>query len=379
MAHRRGKQGSGRRGRRRGKGKREDADGGGEDPKGAAPKGKSAGRRKPAPKSREAGGSRRAIMSLGTIAAVLILVLAVGVSTDWFRGSFYDDDDDGDVVEFSGGGGADGGDDGSDGTDGDDGGGTGGAGDDGTGAGTDGGDGTDPGYVFPGDPGPRVVLVEDFSNTGCPPCAEADPDFDRAAANYGTSKVAYIRYHVWWPEAEDPFYRDLRDSDVRARATDKYSVSAVPSVFVDGKAVSFQADYYDDLVDAIDSRIDKNPAYLIEAGATAEDGEGHLEVTLTEVSPALYANRLHALLVETDIGYSASNGEEIHNYVVRGFIIPGQGEPVKANDAGKFTFDEDFDIPGDADMSNTWVVVFVQDQNGNTVHNAQVVDILDLG
>jgi hypothetical protein len=307
-------------------------------------------------------------MALGTFAVVMLAVLAIGVSTNWFRDSFYGDGDDDDDEVFEGGGGSPDISDvesTADKADSDD-----GEGDD-TAPWDDDSDQED---VTPAS-WKRVVLVEDFTNTGCPPCAQADPELDKAARDLGTGKVAYVRYHVSWPDPADPFYLEVQ-GDVESRVA-KYSISAVPTVLADGDVVNFQYDYYGEMTDAVEEKLEVEPGFLLEAEATLSQGGSsvELEVTAERGSGGSGDAVFYALLVESDIEYNAQNGETVHNYVVKRFISSGSGEPVMLAQGEKFRFSEDVKIPDTMVVANTHIVIFVQDNRGQTVHNAMVVDL----
>src|SRR6188768_1335694 len=78
---------------------------------------------------------------------------------------------------------------------------------------------------------PRRVLVEEFTNTGCPPCATSDPwmlDFEEA----NLDKITVLKFHTQGPDPSDPYYKS-NTTDANPRA-DYYSVPGVPHVRMDG-------------------------------------------------------------------------------------------------------------------------------------------------
>ncbi len=77
----------------------------------------------------------------------------------------------------------------------------------------------------------RKVMVEEFTNASCAPCAAQNPTFD-ALMLANKSKVTLLKYQVWWP-GSDPMY-DQNTADVRERTTTYYGVNAVPYGIVDG-------------------------------------------------------------------------------------------------------------------------------------------------
>ncbi|MEO6901652.1 MAG: T9SS type A sorting domain-containing protein [Bacteroidia bacterium] len=70
----------------------------------------------------------------------------------------------------------------------------------------------------------RFVLIEEFTQASCPPCAQANPGFDRTmAAN--TAKATAIKYQVSWPGA-DPMNKQ-NPTEVATRVK-YYGVGGVP-------------------------------------------------------------------------------------------------------------------------------------------------------
>ena len=51
----------------------------------------------------------------------------------------------------------------------------------------------------------RIVLVEEFTNTGCGPCASWSPELDAVIENRLGDCVA-IKYHSNYPNRNDEFY-----------------------------------------------------------------------------------------------------------------------------------------------------------------------------
>mgnify|MGYP003389971989 CR=1 FL=1 len=78
----------------------------------------------------------------------------------------------------------------------------------------------------------RTVLLEEFTQASCGPCASANPAFNKLiSANVG--KVVSIKYQVSWP-GSDPMNAQNK-TDVSNRVT-YYNVQGVPDVSMDGKA-----------------------------------------------------------------------------------------------------------------------------------------------
>ncbi|MCK4998964.1 MAG: hypothetical protein KAS23_05495, partial [Anaerohalosphaera sp.] len=81
----------------------------------------------------------------------------------------------------------------------------------------------------------RVVVMEDFTNWGCWPCASTNPVLEPAVDYVGYSGMAPAYIHWRYPDPEDPiFNRSDMKPNVYGRADDFYGISSVPSLFLDG-------------------------------------------------------------------------------------------------------------------------------------------------
>ena len=79
----------------------------------------------------------------------------------------------------------------------------------------------------------RVVLFEDFTNSGCSPCWNAEPAINAfISANIASGNLCVVRPHVNWPAANDPIYlANPTEQNVRKA---QYGVSGVPYLKMDG-------------------------------------------------------------------------------------------------------------------------------------------------
>lgn len=79
----------------------------------------------------------------------------------------------------------------------------------------------------------RVVLFEDFTNSGCGPCWNTEPQINAfISANIGSGNLCVVRPHVNWPAANDPIYRANPTEQTVRKA--QYGVSGVPYLKIDG-------------------------------------------------------------------------------------------------------------------------------------------------
>lgn len=79
----------------------------------------------------------------------------------------------------------------------------------------------------------RVVLFEDFTNSGCGPCWNVETQINAfIAANIGSGNLCVVRPHVNWPSASDPIY--LANPTEQTVRKAQYGVSSVPYFKMDG-------------------------------------------------------------------------------------------------------------------------------------------------
>lgn len=80
----------------------------------------------------------------------------------------------------------------------------------------------------------RIVLLEQFTNSGCPPCASSTP----TVLNYvdtSPNDVVAIAYHTSFPYNDSMYFENPVQSNTR---TSLYGVSGVPHTVIDGNYYS---------------------------------------------------------------------------------------------------------------------------------------------
>lgn len=76
----------------------------------------------------------------------------------------------------------------------------------------------------------RKVLVEEFTQASCGPCASANPALN-ALLQANLDKATAIKYQVWWPGYDPMYFHNTADVDTRVAL---YNVSGVPNMAMDG-------------------------------------------------------------------------------------------------------------------------------------------------
>lgn len=79
----------------------------------------------------------------------------------------------------------------------------------------------------------RFILIEEFTNASCGPCAAQNPAFDALLSN-NTSKCTSIKYHVNWPGVDPMNAQNPVDAATRVSY---YQVTGVPYACMDGTPI----------------------------------------------------------------------------------------------------------------------------------------------
>ena len=170
----------------------------------------------------------------------------------------------------------------------------------------------------------RLVLIEEFTNTGCGPCASWSPVLD-SCINYRLGDCIAIKYHSGYPNKADEFY--LYDQEAQQARVDFYHVSAVPTTLVDGQELGERTFAY--LNQAISYCQQQPVKFAIELSKQLDGKKLTAKVALMAILSQYNDNlptkeelaklRLHIAAIEEHITSSTPwpNGEKELNYTMR--------------------------------------------------------------
>ena len=208
----------------------------------------------------------------------------------------------------------------------------------------------------------HLVLIEEFTNTGCGPCATWSPQLD-SCIRYRLGDCVAVKYHSGFPNKQDPFY--LYDAEALKSRLDFYNVTGVPTTIVDG------ADLGDRSFTFLDKAITysqmKADAHDLSVVKTLDGKHLSVSVSLKALNDVPDASRLRLFVcateehIEPDAAYP--NGETELNYTVRKMLTPPAGhQPAATLVAGEtYSYDAEWDVDFFDDLNGLGVVVFLQD------------------
>ena len=224
---------------------------------------------------------------------------------------------------------------------------------------------------------PRMVVIEQFTNTSCGPCASANPAFhDYMEANF--DMIIPLVYHWYYPSQNDPMYQfDVTMNTERAKV---YNVGGVPAAVVAGNYLQSGNST------THPNTIMSNKATMIDP-IGAETSPLDITVTMTQdgvnctadinvkSSADLGGKKLHVVVIENYMLTSefsnpgvVTNGEADFKWVPR-MMLPtynGSDITVAAGMDEDFTFN--FEQKSPIKDGNFYVVAFVQDMTTREVY-----------
>ena len=221
---------------------------------------------------------------------------------------------------------------------------------------------------------PRKVLAELFTNTSCSSCAPANPALDDVYQRHHDI-MTVIRYHVWWPSPYDPFYQsNIEDNTTR---TNYYGVSGVPNLRIDGLInAGYQYGNWESQI--LDRAQIESPILLqLQLSYDSTSRTGQIIAFVTAEQSADFNNlHLRYALVEDNVHYNASNGEDIHNQVMRDMLPDADGVPINIQVGQTVVDTQSFSVDTSWVAENCQVVVFVQNDQTKEVYQSDLAFLM---
>ena len=178
----------------------------------------------------------------------------------------------------------------------------------------------------------RIVLVEQFTNSSCPPCATFSPTVYNFANN-NPSLATVIAYHTVFPYNNDSMYH-ANTVDPTQRAS-YYSVSGTPTSVMDGNQFKGATGTFNtNISNSINNRALIAPKYTIQQSSLIlanNQLSGTFQFTSINAANANDNLIAHIVIIEKDVlksSYAASpgnNSESHYEYVMRKMIPNATG------------------------------------------------------
>jgi Secretion system C-terminal sorting domain/Outer membrane protein Omp28 len=233
----------------------------------------------------------------------------------------------------------------------------------------------------------RVVLVEEFTQASCGPCASANPAFNALLApNLTSNKVVGIKYQTNWPGV-DPM--NVQTQSWVGPRVSYYGVNGVPNAVIDGVIVpddcNAYAGYPGCLTQAeIDAQYNTPSSFTLGLTHTMSNDfdSVYISVNIT-ASQAFTSNgalKLHVALLEREIIFSTppgSNGELDFYGVLRQMLPNASGTTLNGTWANGDNATFTFAVPTPSyiyNINELQVAAFIQSDGNKVVQQAAITE-----
>lgn len=233
----------------------------------------------------------------------------------------------------------------------------------------------------------RTVLIEEFTNASCGPCAAQNPTFNTLlAAN--TAKVIPLKYQWDYPGYDPMNAQNPTEVDTRIQY---YNESGVPTAFVDGKAITDDCGYYSGAPACL-SQAEINTAYAVvspfDMSVTHSFSADYDSVFITANITCTQATSgtlvAHLAITEKTITFTSapgSNGEKVFYNVMRKMLPSTNGTSMAASWSVSQTQTITIGAPIPLyiyDLNQLEVVGFIQNNTGKKVLQAAMSSQISL-
>jgi hypothetical protein len=222
----------------------------------------------------------------------------------------------------------------------------------------------------------RVVLLEQFSNAGCPPCAASTPKVLQYVDSNPSSVVA-ISYHTSFPYNDSMYHENPVQSDARVAL---YGIPSVPYSVLDGNYYSGSSSSF---LNVMSSKIKDRKA--IAGRYDIQVLKNRLENQVLDVHIAFNSTgsntgdslRAFVVVIErtvTKSSYAASpgkNSETYYSYVMRRMLPSEEGAQLtRRHTGGSDTLAVSWPLKHIKSVAEVEVVAFVQNMTTREVYQA---------
>ncbi len=228
----------------------------------------------------------------------------------------------------------------------------------------------------------RVVLLENFTNSGCGPCWSIEGQLNQFVAdNIASGRLAVIRVHVNWPSAGDPIYTaNPTEQNVRKA---QYGVSSVPFLIFDGIQVTAAPS----LTNHFNSRLNV-PAYIdILVARNGDETSGHISIRIIAEQEPQWAEetemRVWPILVEDQVQGAGHWAGTYFKQAFRDNLLGPYGGKVEFTGPYPDTIyvDAEYEIAPSWNPDNLFLATFLQcsyQQSDHEVPNADWCRFIDI-
>ncbi len=211
----------------------------------------------------------------------------------------------------------------------------------------------------------RKVVLEEFTNTSCGPCAYYNPSIMEFLED-NWEDVIPIFFHVSWPSDQDPMY--VHNAAISNARRSTYNFNSVPWTVIGGNAYSNNPDIAA-MQTAVNNVLGKGiSGFEIEVEMTKNGNQFDVDVMI-DSDKNLSGKSLKVVIGEAYLYYPSpgSNGETEFLYTAREMLPNASGTDINLNIGDSHTYEFSFTPRGDMKPDWLYAVAFVQDKMTNEI------------
>lgn len=216
----------------------------------------------------------------------------------------------------------------------------------------------------------KIVLLEDFANTSCAPCVVSNQYIEELKTEFGEQLLS-VKFPTNFPGPNDPFYLAASSNCDYRRSY--YNVLFAPTIILDGTVKPVPTDK-NDIKAGIEQQLAVTAPFEIHVagGVVGNNYKANIQLEIPDISGVDYSNSvLYAAIVETEIQYSAPNGETEFYDVMRAVLPSNNGESLGSiNQSGIYSFNFEQAVNSAWDTSRLKVVAYVQNTSTKQIYQA---------
>ncbi len=217
----------------------------------------------------------------------------------------------------------------------------------------------------------RMVLLEEFTQASCGPCASANPTI-YSLLNANPTKITSVWYHTNWP-GYDPM--NLHNPTEVAARVGFYGVTYVPWSVLDGNYYSGSATGWN--INTVNARYAIPSPFTMSLQASLNATNDTITVTMVAEATADVSGSMNAqnIVIEKNIHFNSppgSNGEKDFKNVVKK-MLPGKDGtmlPATMEPGDYIIVQESWKLANVYDNSQLAAVAFVQNKTTKEIHQA---------
>ena len=215
----------------------------------------------------------------------------------------------------------------------------------------------------------RLVLLEEFTQASCGPCASSNPTIHALLVNNPT-KITGIYYHTSWPGTDIMYNHNPADPDARVSY---YGVTYVPYSVLDGNFYAGSATGWN--INTVNNRYDDpSPCDLGLSYRISSDSDSiYVMMMVKPTAPMSFENAVaYAVVIEKHIHFNTppgSNGEKDFYNVVKK-LLPGkngQAIPKTMNVGDYFILESSWKLANVYDVNELSAIGFVQNNQNKEI------------